>query len=48
MTVLKNYNGKDFFQNFILIYKLNVKAQSSQMIDNLYSAGLIAGISSEK
>ena len=30
------------------MYKLNIKIRISVMVGNLYSAGLIAGISSEK
>ena len=37
-----------FFLYFILIYKLNIQIQISLLIGNLYSAGLITGISSVK
>ena len=36
------------FLNLILIFKLNTQIQISLMIGNLYSAGLITGISSVK
>ena len=38
----------DFFLNFILVYKLNIQIQISLVIGNLYEAGLITGVSSEK
>ena len=40
-------NNKLFFK-FTLIYKSNIQIQISLIIGNLYSTGLIAGISNKK
>ena len=42
------YNNFFFFQNFLLIYKLNIPIQISLIIGYLYSVDLITGISSIK
>ena len=41
-------NDENNFLNFILVYELNIQIQIYMVIGNLYSAGLITGISSEK
>ena len=50
VEVSKSCNGHKmiFFPNFILIYKQNIQIQISLIVDNLYSADLITGISSLK
>ena len=45
---IQQRNNNNNSQNFILIYKSNIRIQISLMICNFYSACLIAGISSGK